>query len=228
MANSESPLKGLSQDKLLEIGKGLKFYDGVPDCFTSIKSTIENDSRYRDFGIRVECYVISGGIEELITASPLDKCLHALWACSFAYDDKGVVACPKRVISFTDKTRFLYLIQKGKVAAEYRTTPYVVNEPMDPEERPIPFVNMIYIGDGPSDIPCMSLIQSNKGYVMGILSKEKPYKTWALGFGRRAHITVPPEFQQGGYAYDQLLQAVTDRAEGIRAQLSGSRPVPGH
>ena len=224
----DGTLSGLNRQRIEEIGAGLTFYDGVPACFNLLKDEVENDPRYRAFGIRVEFYVVSGGIEELIAASPLAKATHAMWACSFSYDPDGKIMAPKRVISFTDKTRFLFLIQKGKVAEEFRNTPYVVNEPMEEDERPIPFRNMIYIGDGPSDIPCMSLVRNSHGFVMGILSKEKPYKTWALGFGRRAHLTVPPEFTPGGYAFEQLKQAIVDRAEAIRAQLSNARPVPGH
>ena len=98
---------------------------------------------------------------------------------------------------------------------------------MEEAERPIPFSNMVFVGDGPSDIPCMSLVQRNGGYIVGILSKTNPGKTWALGYGRRANITVPPDFEEGGYAYDALKTALSDRAAEISRLMTRTRPVPG-
>ena len=227
-AREGGPLAQLTKDRILEVAQNLTFYPGVPECFTSLKDEIEGEPEYRDVGIRVECYVISGGIEELLAASSLRNGTHAIWGCNFSYDDVGRPAFPKRVISFTDKTRYVFFIQKGKVGQEFRNMPYAVNEPMDEDERPIPLRNMIYVGDGPSDIPCMSLVQNGGGYVMGILSKEKPYKTWALSFGRRANVTVPPEFEPEGYAYNQLRQALIEKASDIRRRLTRGGPVPGH
>lgn len=226
LAKGDGPLAALTKEKFVEIGQGLQFYPGVPGCFSDLKREIEEDQRYRDVGIRVETYVVSSGIEELLAASPLQGVAHSIWGSSFAYDDQGRIAYPKRTISFTDKTRCIFLIQKGKVSVEQRNNPYVVNEPMELNERPVPFRNMIYIGDGASDIPCMSLIQTNEGYVIGILSQENPGITWALGYGRRANITVPPGYEAGGYAYEQLRQALVGRAEDIRRRLMDQRPVP--
>jgi hypothetical protein len=99
---------------------------------------------------------------------------------------------------------------------------------MGPEERYVPFENMVYIGDGPTDIPCMSLISSMGGYVVGILGKDKPNKAWALGYGRRVNATVPPDFSEGGYAYAHLKEVIVDIATRIRAQMSSSGPIPSH
>jgi hypothetical protein len=217
----------LSRSIIEEVGRGLTFFPGIPECLQDLKKEIEGNSRYRDFGIRAEFYVISGGIEEMIAASPLGPALHGLWGCSFAYDAEGNPLMPKRVLSFTDKTRYIFNIQKGKVAEEFRSRPYVVNEPMDEIERPVPFKNMIYIGDGPSDIPCMSLLQK-EGYVIGILSDDNPHKTWALAYGRRAHITVPPDFRPDQHGFKHLRQAIIEKAEAICQGLSASGPVPSH
>jgi len=218
----------LTQSRVKEVAAGLSFYPGIPDCFEQLKDQIESEPKYRDYGIRVEFYVISGGIEELIASSPLRPALHDLWGCSFAYDSEGRIAGPKRALSFTDKTRYVFNIQKGKVGEEFKNQPYVVNEPMEQHERSVPFSNMVYLGDGPSDIPCMSLLQNNGGYVIGILSQDKPFKSWALGYGRRAHLTVPPEFEPGQYGFVQLHQALVGKADDICRRLLGSAPVPEH
>jgi hypothetical protein len=217
----------LTEDKLIEIGRGLSFYEGAPDCFARLKDEIENDPEYRPYGIRVEFYVISGGVEQLIRSSSLGTIASEIWGCNFAYDTDGKPFFLKNVLSFTDKTRFLFLIQKGKVAKTFRSQPYVVNSSMSPLERPIPFENMIYLGDGPSDIPCMSLLQREGGYVIGLLDDANPYKTWALGYGRRANVTVPQDYRPEGHAYKQLKQALVSRANFIRNSLSFGGPVPG-
>jgi hypothetical protein len=225
---AQSGAAELTKEKIGRVARDLEFYPGVPDFMTRLKGEIEEHPRYRDFGIRVDCYVISGGIEELIGASALREALHGFWGCSFDYDDVGRICFPRKVISFTDKTRYLFNIQKGKVADEFRGRPYAVNEPMDHSERPVPFSNMFYLGDGPSDIPCMSLIQANRGYVVGILNDENPARTWALGYGRRANVTVPPDFTDGSIGYKQIRQAVAKRADIICDELAGGGIVPSY
>ena len=218
----------LTQARINELAKQLVFYDGVPDCFNQIKMEVEGDTVFRAAGIRVETYVVSGGIAELLRASVLADAVHHIWGCDFAYDERGVIAFPKNVISFTDKTRFLYMIQKGKVGSAFDGQPSAVNAPMNEEERPVPFYNMVYLGDGPSDVPCMSLLQSKGGFVIGVMSEANPAKTWALGYGRRANLTVPPDFSNNGLAYKQLRQAVWQKAQEIAERVNGASPVPQH
>lgn len=191
-----------------------------------LNEEIETSDRYRNVGIRVETYVVSSGLEELLKATRLAPSAHAIWGSSFDYDPAGRPTFPKKVVSFTDKTRYLFVVQKGKLA-EFAENPYAVNEPMGDVERLIPFTNMIYLEDGPSDIPCMSLVQHSGGFVIGILSKKNPAKTWALGYGRRANVTVPPEFGVGDYAYEQVRSALVGRADEIMRRMTGSRPTPG-
>ena len=232
LTKEEGLLSSLTQSRIRELAGQLTFYPGVPGCFRSIKDEVESDQAFRAAGIRVETYVISGGIAELLRASALADATHYIWGCDFAYDARGVIAVPKNVISFTDKTRFLYAIQKGKVGPAFDGQPYAVNDPMTPEERPVPFANMIYLGDGPSDVPCMSLLRSMGGYVIGIASKDNPTKTWALGYGRRVHLTARPDFSRDGEA-DTLLreavwQKVWQKAQQIAERVSRTGPVPQH
>ena len=222
------PLEGLTASKLREIAAGLEFYPGVPDSLVALRDEIQGMDEFRDVGLRVEFYVISAGVGDMLRASALAKAVHRIWACDFAYDAEGKLSHLKNVISFTDKTRFLFMVNKGKVGEEYFNRQYVVNEPMDPEERPVPFENMIYVGDGPTDIPCMSLVSSKGGYVIGILGKDKPYKAWALGYGRRVNLTVPPEFNVDDYGYVGLKEAILNKARNIRDQTSSSGPLPSH
>ena len=228
LSKEGGPLEGLTHDKLVEVAKSLEFYPGVPGGLKILQEEIQEMDEFRDFGLRVEFYLISSGIGDLLRASALSQVMHRIWACDFAYGTGGSLIGIKNAISFTDKTRFLYMVHKGKVSEEFFNQQYVVNEPMSLEERPVPFQNMVYIGDGPTDIPCMSLLTSNGGYVMGILGKDKPGKAWALGYGRRVNATVPPEFSEGGHAYVHLKEVILNRAHEIRQQMSSSKPTASH
>ena len=228
LAEPGGPLWGLTQEKIVELASQLQFYPGVPDCFTKIKQEIESHPDFRDVGVRVESYVVSGGIAELLRASSLQEATHRIWACDFEYADHGVISYPKNVISFTDKTRFLFRINKGQAGQDYDVQPSSVNQPMNAEEGPVPFENMIYVGDGPSDIPCMSLVADKKGFVIGVASRTNPLKTWALAYGRRANLTVDTDFTAKGFAYQSLRQAAWQVATSIVGQPASRGPVPQH
>ena len=133
-------------------------------------------------------------------------------------------------MSFTEKTRFLFNIQKGLSSAEYDNQPYAVNMWLVPDQRPVPFKNMIYLGDGPSDIPCMSIVEKNgegTGRAIGILNDTDPYRTWALAHDRRASVTIPPDFTRDGkYALRQIREAVWRIADRIRRDIGRDRDIP--
>lgn len=228
LAADGGPLAGLTCQNIQEIGRRLEFYPGVPQCFKRIKREIEDEPTFRAVGIRVETYVVSAGIGQLLRSSRLSEVTPYIWGCDFAYGPSGAILTPKRVISFTDKTRFLFMINKGIVGPGYEGNPYVVNTPIRKAERPVPFQNMIYIGDGPSDIPSMSLIQSNEGFVIGVTSPANPDRAWALTYGRRANQTVGTNFTSRESAYDALRQAVLQRASMIANLAANFGPVPQH
>ena len=131
LSREGQPLEGLTSEKLAEIGGQLDFYSGVPDGLIALREEIQDEPRFRDIGIRVESYVISAGIGDMLRASVLSRVAHRIWACDFAYDETG-------------KTRFLFLVNKGRVGMEYSNQPYVVNVPMNEEERPVPFKRGLY------------------------------------------------------------------------------------
>ena len=94
LAQDDGPLSGLTREKIAELGQSLGFYPGVPSLFAKLKQEIESEPSYRDAGIRVECYVVSSGLEQLLAASPLAGELHALWGCSFDFDARGRISFP--------------------------------------------------------------------------------------------------------------------------------------
>ena len=220
------PLAGLTRSEIKRIGQNLKFYPGVPEFFRLIKETIENQPEFRDARIHVETYVISGGIQDLLRSSPLATTTDRIWGCNFAYNERGIISFPKNAISHTDKTRYVFLINKGLTGPTYDNNAYAVNEPKESHERPIAFNNMIYLGDGPTDIPCMSLISHFKGYVIGIENEPNSANTYALSHGRRMNRNATADFTTGGSAYNAILDQARYLAENIRKQITGTGPVP--
>lgn len=180
----------LSQKALNSLGKKLPLFPGLPKAFLELKEYIKQESSLKT-KIKLEFYIISGGLEDIILGSPITKYADGVFGSSFAYDKKGEVAGIKTAISFTEKTRFLYGINKGLSTAALRNDPYKINKVIPMEERRIPFSQMIYIGDGPSDIPCLSAILQYGGTGIGVAS---PHVSFKRGYelARKKRITVGP------------------------------------
>jgi len=158
------PLGQLSDAQLREFGQTLdsKCYPGLPQIFEDLKNTVK---KYRD--IDIEFYIISGGLQSIIEGS---KIIHdnfsGVYGCQLAGDEEnGVLRYIKRAITFTEKTRYLFEINKGVTPGAVKTKPYLVNLDKSYEQRRIKFSNMIYVGDGLTDIPCFTLIMKGpSGY----------------------------------------------------------------
>ncbi len=122
--------------------------------------------------IEINYHILSEGLEPIIQGiDTADRC-EAVYASRLGDDSEGIVQSIQRPISFTDKTRYLYEINKGINPEEARNNPYGVNAQMDPEDRTIPIENMIYIGDGITDIPCFSLVKDRGGRVFGVIDSD--------------------------------------------------------
>ena len=122
--------------------------------------------------VTIDYYILSEGLEPIIQGTEIaDRC-EAVYASRLGADSEGTIQRIQRPISFTDKTRYLYEINKGITPEEARKNPYEVNTQVDPEERRIPFENMIYIGDGITDIPCFSLVKDRGGRVFGVIDSD--------------------------------------------------------
>ena len=105
-----------------------------------------------DAGARIEHYIISSGLREIIEGSEIRDKFDDIFACEFFYDENGVATWPKNVVNYTTKTQFLFRINKGILDL---TDNQALNEFTPEDERRIPFRNMIYLGDGMTDVPCM-------------------------------------------------------------------------
>jgi len=176
--------------KLNQFGKNIPLYKGVPQFIPEIKSLIKKNKDFAEAGVSVEFYIISSGIEDLIKGSILSKHFTNIFASRFAEDSKtGKISSIKSAVTFTEKTKFLYAINKGISGQELRRHPYSVNDAKKRVNRRIPFEYMIYLGDSPGDIPCFSAIRGYGGNCIGIFGKHTVQKAFELARGKRTGIT---------------------------------------
>jgi phosphoserine phosphatase len=168
------PFGKLTNAKLREFGATLSFYQGLPGLFNDLKKSV---AEHQASSPGIEFYVISGGLEEVIRGSSIAKHLTGIWGCQFAEED-GEVRHIRNLVSFTEKTKYLFQINKGLPPT---SGPYQVNELVPPDNRRIPFPNMIYVGDGLTDVPCFSLLDHFGGTPFGVFDAKKsesPKKAW--------------------------------------------------
>lgn len=158
----------VTKEKLMEYGNQVELYEGVRTWF----------ERIRDYGlehgVRIEHYIISSGLKEMIEGTEMAKegAFTKIYASAFMFDDKGVAVWPAQAINYTNKTQFLFRIQKGI----FDINDTGVNDYIKPENQRVPFRNMIYIGDSDTDIPCMSLVNANGGHSIGVYDPIKRIK----------------------------------------------------
>jgi phosphoserine phosphatase len=182
------PLGDLTNRRLAEFGGSLEFYQGIPQLFEDLRQIVV---KHRVSSPSIEFYIVSGGLEEVIKGGRIAGHFSGILGCTFE-EVGGRIAKIKNVISFTEKTKYLFLINKG-LETEARSKQYSVNQSMAPAARRIPFENMIYIGDGLTDVPCFSLIQQLGGKAFGVFDptrEDSPKKAWEQLVAPRRVVTM--------------------------------------
>jgi len=179
------PMAGLNNKILRDCGKEIQFYPGLPDFFGRAKKFAREKPEYEKHDISLEHYIVSTGIAPMIRGSAIAPHVDGVWACEFIenplqpgflkqkelpIEDTAAIAQIGMVIDNTTKTRAIFEINKGT-----NKNPAIdVNSKMAAEDRRIPFQNMIYIADGPSDVPSFSVVKSGGGKAYAVYNPEKP------------------------------------------------------
>lgn len=203
-----------TNEDLRKLGASLKFYKGVPEMFTEIGSVLS--AAHKAIGITIEHYILSSGIKELIEGSALRPFVREIFGCEYATDAAGRISFPKRVISHTQKTQYLFRINKGLLDLSQD-----VNDHMPPELRPVPFHNMVYLGDGPTDVPCFTVMRQFGGQAIAVYNQEdqtrnsfrKCYQLTAHA-NRVKHI-APSDYRPGSHLRLILEEMVREMADRI-------------
>jgi phosphoserine phosphatase len=189
-ARDEKGVK-MNNHVLRELGRKVQLYPGVDTVFDRLRRYVESEDLLKQADTKLEFYIISGGFEEILRGTSIAKEMKDIFACTID-DDNCADPSIKSTVTFTEKTKFLYAINKGVTGEELRRDPYRVNDVIPEENRRIPFRNMIYIGDGPTDIPCFSAVQHGGGRTIGLLKYQLRENTlvdnrreWAIARGDR-------------------------------------------
>ena len=154
---------GIKKADFMNLGKDVIFLKGVKTWFKRINEYGKSQ------GILVEHYILSSGLKEIIEGTPIAKEFKKIYACEFYYNKSGNADWPKQVINFTTKTQFIFRISKGALE---QLDDKKLNSVIDHDDRRIPYRNMIYIGDGMTDVPCMKLVKMKGGESIAIYHKD--------------------------------------------------------
>ena len=152
--------KHLSRDALRKLAANIKYYPGVDSWFDRINKYVEEKSSGR---VQIRHYIISAGLSEILEGASIKSKFERIYASEYFFNHHEAACFPTIVINDTTKTQYLFRINKGREESGDS-----INEYMPEGERPIPFDNMLYIGDGLTDVPCMTVVKNYGGFAVAV------------------------------------------------------------
>lgn len=204
---------GITHRELVEHGRTLELYPGVSDWFGRMTALGQAH------GATVEHYVISSGLREIIEGSSIYHAFREVFASEFLYDDQGLAVWPKNALNYTTKTQYLFRISKGLLdVTEHRD----LNRQTPSDDRPVPWRNMIYIGDGLTDVPCMELVKSRGGCSIAVYQAGRRGEVAELLRDERVDFAFPADYSAGS-DLDRVVQATIGRIVTTDALVRESR-----
>ncbi len=203
----------LRRSDFRKFGKHIELFEGVREWFRLV-------NEYGDaHGVKIEHYINSSGLKEIIEGSPVAKEFKHIFACSYIYNDEGEAVWPGIAVDYTAKTQFIFKINKGIFSAHDNK---MVNASIAEDKKRIPYPRMIYFGDGETDIPCMKIVSMFGGHTIAVYNPDKPKKkAFAEKLKRqgRANFIAPADYRKESRTF-QVVCAIIDK---IKADYELSR-----
>lgn len=194
----------LSRNSLRQMGKEVQFFDGVKDWFSRINKYGES------LGLEVRHYILSCGLKSMVEGCGIANEFYNIFACDYMYDEHDEPLWPSIAINYTSKTQFLYRINKGVEDVDEHTK---LNMYMPRNDRVVPFDQMVYIGDGLTDVPSMKLVRQRGGYAIGVY--KKPDDASYLVDQERVDFYLKCDYTEGG-EIDVAAKSILDK---IKAKI---------
>jgi len=228
----QGKFKGLNNAGLRALGSKIELYEGLPEFFDKIKHFVAAHPEYRQHEIQVEHYIVSTGLRQMILGSPIAPFVDGVWGCEFVEDppppgyldkdkkkasdanDAKIISQIAYALDNTTKTRAIFEINKGS----NKVPDIDVNAMIPDEDRRVPFQNMIYIADGPSDIPVFSLINRFGGRTFAVYrpgSSEEFSQVNNLQKQKRVHSFGEANYTQGSQTFMWIKNAVKEISDQI-------------
>lgn len=190
------------------LGAGVEYFSGVRTWFDRI-------NRYgEEMDVQVEHYIVSSGVKEIIEGTEIARYFTKIYACEFMYGEDGTITWPKFAVNYTAKTQFLFRINKGVLKVDSQSNRNL-NQYTPERERRVPFHNMIYIGDGLTDVPCMKLVKTNGGQSIAVQDSRRGITAaQSLLDAGRVNFIAPADYSPGS-RIERIVQAIIRK---IRAE----------
>lgn len=188
----------IKKEYLNNIGKDIELFNGLEDWFERI------NNYGKELGMKVEHYIISSGLKEIIEGSKIGKYFKEIYASEFYYNDEGNAVWPKLAVNYTNKTQFLNRINKGVLDI---SDDYSLNKKMLENDRRISTANMIYIGDGFTDVPCMKLTKDGGGVSIAVYNNNNSHTAVNLLKDNRINFIAPADYQENSNI-DKIIKKV--------------------
>lgn len=181
--------ENITKESLRKYGENIPFFDGVEEWFDRINLYAEKH------GIDLRHYVISSGLTQVIKGTKIADKFDKIFASDYMYDEEGNAIWPAITVNYTHKTQFIFRVNKGSLDISDNKT---VNEFIPHEEREVQISDMVYFGDGESDVPCMKVVKNKGGYAVAVHSPSiKNNKAKELVITNRANYMVKADYSEG-------------------------------
>ena len=186
---AECKAKGikLTREYLKSLGSGVELFKGVDTWFDRINAYGE------ELGLRIEHYIISSGTKEIIEGCKVAKEFKRIYGCEFMYGDDKTAIWPKIAVNYTNKTQYVYRISKGALEESEEEK---LNSATEDKDRRVNYENMIYVGDGMTDIPCMKVVKSRGGKAIAIYQNQQKEKVQNLVRDNRINYVCPADYRE--------------------------------